>query len=298
MTNPFPGQQQQQPQGPAVSYANPNLRIQHGDQNFPRELWGKTVREAMEYYGIMRQEFLRVQAEEQARAAQGQQPQQPQYQQPQQPQQPQRPGFQQPQYPQRPQQPQAPQGSQVYDEAAVRRIVQEAVATAIAPLQGPSQAQVYQQVRSKFPDWNFYDADIQTSLQDAEPGSLLNPAVWEAAYFYIKGKKLSEQPAPAPHRPQDPFNREGVGPRGERITPAPDFPAQGHAFVEGPSAPANSGNGAAMQDPNDELMARRFGVTVDDYRRWKGGQVPPMPQPQQQQPQQPQFQQGGNNGWR
>jgi hypothetical protein len=287
MTNPNFGQQQQpqQPQAPQQGLANPNLRIQYGDRNFPEELWGRTIKDAMNYYNIMRQDFLSRQ--QQLVQPQPQQPQAPQYQ-PQQPAQ----QFQRPQQPQQP----TPQGGQLFDEAAVRRIVQESVAAAIQPLQGPSQQQVYQNVRMKFRDWNLYDSEIQASLQDAEPGSLLNPGVWEAAYYFVKGKKLSE----APELPQptggDPFNRDGRGPRGEMITQPPAFPQQQQFFVEGPTAPANSGAGTAMADPNDDLMARRFGVSVEEYRRWKGGQVPPMQQPQQQQPQQPQG--GGNNGWR
>lgn len=262
-----------------------NLRIRHGDPAYPPELWGKTLGEAMRYYSVMRQDFM-------VRNAPQQQPQQPPPQAPYQRQpvmqphqQPQGFPFQQPapiQQPnyggyQAPQQPQQPQG---FDEGRLGQLVQDAVSQALGPVQQVSAQNVYQQVRSRFPDWAQYDAEIQMAVSGASPQQLLNPQMWESAYFFVKGRVLSDpnrqqQPQYAPQG--DPFGRPM---NGAIQTPPPSV------FTESsiPQAPGNPGGpGGGNQEafsPHDIEMARRFGIPVEEYRAWKGGRVPPPPQPQ------------------
>ena len=260
-----------------------NLRIRHGDPAYPPELWGKTLGEAMRYYSVMRQDFM-------VRNAPQQQPQQPPPQAPYQRQpvmqphqQPQQPAYQ-PNYGgyQAPQQ--VPQIQQVqpqgFDPAQMDEIVQRAVSAALGPVQQVTAQSVYQQVRQRFPDWDQFDAEIQMAVSGASPQQLLNPQMWESAYFFVKGRVLSDprrqQPQYVPDA-RDPFNRPV---NGATQTPPPSV------FTESsiPQAPGNPGGpGGGNQEafsPHDIEMARRFGIPVEEYRAWKGGRVPPPPQPQ------------------
>lgn len=308
-------QNQQQPapgQQPAPAGLDMNARL--SGPSIPQELQGKTVGEALRYYGVMRQDFInRNYSQNNAQQPQGQAPQaQPQ----QQPQQQFAPRQQNGQYaPQ--QQTQAPAFQPTED--SVRRIAQEAAAAAMAPVAQVSAGTVYDQVSRSFPDWAQYDAEIRQTLANPEnPSVLLNPEIWKSAYFLAKGKALSEgrvqqpqvgpQNAPvnqygntiqSPPQPvqqpqyqqpyqgqpqyQQPAQPQQVDQWGRPIAPPPQ-PQQ--YFVESPTptppqAPAFGTQQPGAPGPQDEIMARRFGMSVDAYRQWKGGNVPPMQAPAQ-----------------
>lgn len=240
-----------------------NRRIQHGDQNFPPELWGRTVGEAMRYYQIMRQDFVNRQRAGQQPPLQGQ-PQQSQVPQAPQPQAPQ-PRSPEPTGYIPPASPAAPVGFTLED---VSRIVRETMAQSLGPIAQASSGSVQQQMRQRFADWGQYEQAILAELQGVDPTALLNPALWESAYYYAKGKAVTESPPRQPtiYDPQQPPpNRDGA-----IYQPVPQ-----QFFTEAPTAPSSQpGPGGQVYDPMDEVYARRFGMSVEEYRQWKGGAVP------------------------
>lgn len=297
MTPPVQPQPQIQGQ-PAVPPLDPrpvtgaelNRRIQHGDQNFPPELWGRTMGEAMRYYSIMRQDFIRQQQAGQRQPQLQGQPQQPQAA-------PQQPQYQPAQQPQ-PQQPTGyipPQPQQPVEVPltldAVQRVVEQTLSRAMAPMAQASAVSVQQQMRQRFPDWAQHEQAILAELQGADPSQLLNPQLWESAYYFVKGKWATENPQRQQmvfmdqHR-QPPINQASSG--GPIYQPVP-----AEFFSEAPTAPNQQTANGQLNDPMDEVYARRFGMPVEEYRAWKGGRVP-VPQRQQQPPQQPN---GTGRGW-
>lgn len=303
---PIQGQPATPPIDPRpMTGAELNRRVQHGDQNFPPELWGRTLGEAMRYYAVMRQDFINRQ-----QASQGQ-PQlqgQPQAGQPQQPQ-PQRWPTSQPQpQQQQPMQvfpnqqpptgyipPQGqPQGEVPLTLDAVRQVVADTISRSLGPMAQASAASVQEQMRRKFVDWAHYEQAILAELQGAEPTALLNPGLWESAYYYVKGRVLSENPPrPQAFDPNQPPQPQQV-PGGPIVRPVPAA-----FFSEAPTPPSNQpGPNGQVNDPMDDLYARRFGMTTEEYRMWKGGNVP-VPQRQPAQQPQGQFNPSGNGGgWR
>lgn len=273
-----PPVQPQVPQLPAT--VDLNMRIAQGDQRFPSELWGRTIGEAMRFYQIMRQDFVARQNElrNQPQLA-GQPAAQPLAQPAQLP----TPVYQPPRYAApAPQPPQAPTGYPSLDEIEER--ITSAMSRAMGPVNKVSGEAVYHQIRTQYHDWHLYDQDILASLQGADPSALLNPEIWRSAYFFAKGKKLTEAP-PAVNVPAysgDPFNRAAPDTRGQPIiTPPPPPPPSW--FSESSTAPGGPA-GASNLDPMDEIMARKFGIPVEEYRAFKGGNVPPMPAPAAGQP--------------
>jgi hypothetical protein len=276
---PYPqAQPQYQPQQPYPQAPAPidmNARIS-GPQ-FPRELQGRTMQEAFQYYNIMREDFLRNQ---QARQA-GQQPQQPgqpqggqpQYQQPGQSQQP-APGSAQPRVPQQ------QDTMQQFVQDAVRQVMPEMLAPIVIPQQQKLMQDTYVAATQRHPDWVQFDADIRQSLQGADAAVLANPAAWDAAYFHAKGKALSQR---APQNMGQQFNPPQQG--GSAPPMPPGYPQQpqwgGHqvapqqqpqAFVESPTPQAPYQGSPNSADPRDEVFAKRFGMPLEAYRAGK-----PMP---------------------
>lgn len=265
----------QQPQAPLYQPpqgADRNTRL--SGPGIPQELQGRTVGEAMQYYGIMREDFVRRN--------------QPQYQQPQAPQQQPQFGQQyqqgQPPYQQPPQngqpsaQPRGPQGQPDPMRQMVADVMRETMPAMLEPLVRPVQQdqveRAYSSVRQKFAQdqmvpFDRVAGDIMQSLQGADPATLANPAAWEAAYYHAKGLALS--------RPQGQPQQQPAG--GPQYQPYPQSTFQqvqpqtqpSAAFVEGPTPPAPSLNGAfgGGTDPRDEIFAKRFGVPVEVYRTWK-----------------------------
>lgn len=279
----------QPPMPPAV--VDPNMRIAQGDRRFPAELWGKTLGESMQYYSVMKQDFM----QRNNPAQQPQQPQQPR-------------GWGQPQ-----QQPQAappptysghvpvfdPSGGQQpqpFGPDQVRQIMREEFGRLQAPMMQNTMESVRNGVAAGLPDWNQYSADIHMALQGATPEMLMNPESWKMAYYAVKGKALTERPQQAaPQAPVDPFRQNGGGtPNGNPAAvqrpaapqqpqqwgqPAQPFPG-GQSFTEAPINQSAYNPAVQADDPRDVIMAQRFGIPVEEYRQWKGGNVPPAPQPQ------------------
>jgi hypothetical protein len=323
---PAPQYQQQPPQLPQ-QFQGQDLNTRLNGAGIPQELQGKTVGEALRYYGIMREDFIRRQ-QQQPQQLQGQ-PQggQQQYQQPQGGQQ----QYQQPQGGQPSAQPRVPQQQQDPMRQMIREELGAAIPQALAPITGPLQqdqlAKTYHGVRQRYQDWQHYDAEIQQSLNGAPMETLLNPNAWEAAYFHAKGKRATfPQAQQVPQQGYQPYpSAMGYQPQQQfsQVQQQPPQQFQPGSFVEGPTPPAPQFGPSGQNDPRDEVFARRFGIPVEVYRAAKVNpdaaaiqtlrsrmpvqqnvqtqQGPPLPgyPPQQQQqqfgyPQQPGYPQQGS----
>ena len=276
---PAPGGNGVPPQGgppaPAAGL-DPNMRIGQGDSRFPPELWGKTLGEAMRYYAVMREDFVRRNSQPTQPPLAGQPPQGAPMPAPAAPPAP-RPAAP-PVYGAQPV-PAAgapPQG--YFSREDVERLVDERVRAAVAPSRQITIQQVYDQVKRTYGDWNQYEQDIFQALQGAPEENLLNPELWRTAYFTIKGRKLTESRAPRTlDAPTSDANGGHWAP-----PPAPPGVEPGSYFTEGPTpSPTRSGPYEPNEDPQDELYARRFGISIEEYRAWKGGRIPPMRTPGQ-----------------
>jgi hypothetical protein len=303
---PYPQVPQYQPPPqyqPGTQPAPIDMNARISGPQFPRELQGRTMQEAFQYYNIMREDFLRNQ---QARQA-GQQPQQPgqpqggqpQYQQPGQPQQ--QPGSAQPRVPQQ------QDTMQQFVQDAVRQVMPEMLAPIIIPQQQKTMQDTYIAATQRHQDWAQFDADIRQSLQGADANVLSNPAAWDAAYFHAKGKALSRAPQGYPQPPYGAASQQGSNgsappmPPGYPQQPTPQWGGmqvqpqapQQQAFVESPTPQAPYQGGPSFADPRDEIFAKRFGIPVEVYR---AGKVQPgttqAPVPLLRMPQQAAFQGG------
>lgn len=302
---PPPVQQQQgQPQLPQqvqqqLQNGQLDMNARVSGPGIPQELQGRTLGEVFRFYGVMREDFLaRADREKQG------------FQQPQQQGQPQQQTPGSPQY-RPPQQQYAPQQQQPQQisEDVIRRVAVEAVAPYLQPMQQATAAQVESQVRARFPDWNNFDQAIRQQLQGASSEQLLQPGLWEAAYYLAKGRAASN---PQQFQGQPQYQQQGVPVQNYQQPPQQYYqqPQQGYqppqqqgfGFVESPtpSAPTPGTNGGANSvGPHDEVMARRWNLPVEEFRAWKGGNVPPvgaqvqtqnqMQYPQQQPPQPPPY---------
>lgn len=276
-------QMPQMPQGQDLNGRVPN------DPAIPQELRGKTWGEALRFYGIMREDFVNRQTQQRQQPQGGtQQHQQPQggaqpWQQPQ-------GGQSQAGWGQQPGQRPNPQIDPI--KQAVGEVLQDALPQYLAPIVQPMQQQqllsTYNGVKSRFQDWGHLEQEILGSMQGADAQTMQNPQAWEAAYYHAKGKAMSRPQLPGPQQGQPQYGAPmGYGQQPPQV-PVYQAPQQGYQgplgnqFVEGPTPPA-PGMHAQQQDPRDETFARRFGVPVEVYRSWKGGNIGLMPQPRQQQ---------------
>lgn len=268
----------------ALTGAQLNVRIAHGDPAFPKELWGKTVGEAMRFYSIMREDFMR--------RNNPQNPQNPQNQQQPvtDPAAPPAPASQPRSYT-----PPAPLAATPpatgFDEASIGRMIQQAVASAFAssPMAVQVAESTHDRMRREYRDWMTYDADILQTLEGASAEQLANPETWRTAYFFVKGRKLSEagQNGGQPIYDQSAAGTQPVvfgAPSGApTITRPPNPPTNDNPtwFTEGPSAPPASPAGGVdpRNDPRVIAMAYKHGIPVDEYVQWLGGNVPAMTPP-------------------
>jgi hypothetical protein len=285
---------QPQPQYQQTPQQFDPMQVRLSGPNIPRELQGRTMQEGLQYYNIMREDFIR---REQAKV-QGQQQQQPQQPQPQQGSAQPRTGYQPPQG--QGQNGQDPMRQFVQD--AVREVMPEMLAPVIIPQQQRTMQETYVRTAQQFPDWQQFDAEIRSSLQGADANVLSNPAAWEAAYFHAKGKATDprrlQQPQPQPQYQSQQYQGGSVPPMPQNYPqqqqnfqqpqPQQQF-QQPSAFVEGPTpaAPTHGGPGGIV-DPRDEIFARRFNMPVEVYRAGKArpgsteAPIPPLRIPQQQ----------------
>jgi hypothetical protein len=257
------------PTAPAApSEAQLNSRIKYGDPNFPKELWGRTIAEAMRFYSVMREDFMRRNDPRLAPT-----PEAP----PQAPAAP--PAWRQPSAPPSPPAPAAP-AAPGFDMESMQRMIAETVARAMAPLATQQAETTHERMRREYPDWMTYEQGVLEALQGASPEQLANPDTWRTAYFYVKGKVTSSQPPAAPAAPAG-FSGQWSAAGAPIVTPPPTPPNNEHAwFTEGPSAPPPNPHGAGgdpRNDPRVLAMARKHGIPVEEYVLWMNGNVPPMP---------------------
>lgn len=261
--------------------ASLNQRIAPGDPNFPPELHGRTLGDAMRWYGIMRTEFVRQEAAKTAQppGAPAAAPSGP-------------PPAATPTVPLPAAPNSAPAGDDI--EARIARAVATAMGSVLPGVTAASAVSIEQSVKGGFPDWDLYAPTVREMLSKANPEAVLNPETWKAAYFFAKGKALTEAPPAAAPPPAAPM---WSSPAGATVTPPPPPPTADRGwFTEGPSAPppnTNPGGIAPELDPRVQEMARKFNMPVGEYVRWMHGNVPPVVAPGQPAPMQPPPANGG-----
>lgn len=288
-TQPQYQQPQQQPQQMPQQLQGSDLNQRLYGPGIPAELQGKTVGEGLRYYGIMREEFIR-------RGQQQPAPMQPQ----QQPGQYQMPQQQQPGAP--PQQPSAqprgpqPQGDPLrqYVEEAMRQVMPEMLAPVVQPLQQQNLQRVYQETKSRYPDWQQHEAAIIQSMQGADAQTLANPGAWEAAYRHAVGDSVVRQRQGQPQQQAPGYQPYNYGAPPQQYQQQPQqFDPQAQyrppqmqgangapTFVESPTPPPPQMPQQGY-DPADEMAAKRFNIPVEVYRSWKGGRIGLLHQPSQ-----------------
>lgn len=239
-----PLQAQQPAQGPVPL----NTVIQAG-QGVPRELVGKTLGEALQYYAVLRDEYFRgknpAQQPQQQPAAQGQQPQQPQQ----------------------------PSGTNFWTDpvGAIQRVVKEQ----LGQMTLPQTINSIEQQMAGLPHYQQIRPLIAEKLQGFSPDQLANPALWQSAYDLTIGELTRQgrlpQAAQQPTQSQPQHNgyvRLPV-PSGQQLQSGlPWTPA----FTEVPNA------GAIPQmralSPEQDSVRQKMGMTVEQYIAWSGGIQP------------------------
>lgn len=270
---PPAGLQQQQPQQQQQQGITLDSKIPVGDPNWPRELWGRSFRDAMRFWNTMAEDFKNRHIQQRQQPAPQGQPQAPQAQQ-----QPQQPQFQQSQQPQQPQQ-QAPDTQQ---------LINDAVRQALGPYAQVSAEVVKNRVAARFRDWWQFDQQIMEVLAGAGPEVAMTDQAWETAYYMVKGRAISQQNI-QPYQPQPQYQQDGFQhyqqPQYQQpqqpqyggapiITPAPPVSSY---FAEGPTPPSPNGpNGSQdlTNDPTVVNMARKWGLPPQELAQWWNGNVP------------------------
>lgn len=263
------------PGQPGTAGMDMNTRFPNA-ANIPEELRGRTLGEAMRYYGIMRTDFVQRHSQGGGNGA---------------------PAGVSPAPAGAPGQPTSGQPAPGVTDP-IRRAVDEAVAAAMPRATGPAYdaaAMVaYDRVARSFPDWMHYDAEIKTMLQGSPPELIANPQTWELAYDTVRGRRMRQPPQAPPGYPPalppaggagGPFLGGGMGapnPGSYGTSPAPGYGNPGGGYggyptqAGGPPAPPapyfseaptpSAQNPAIPANPNDEVFARRFGMSVEQYR--------------------------------
>lgn len=259
-------QQQQQPQNQPPAGINPNQIIQAGP-GVPPELVGRTMGQAFQIYTALANDWL------------GRNGQQTQRQQQQTQQQQQQPPAAQPGQPAT----QLDQASREFwsnPPAAIRAIVGEMLqnSPATQAAQRDSVAAAARTAAAGVPDFGHLWPEIQTIVAQADPGTLVDPRVWEGAADIARGRLMRAgrynpqaggQP-PAPLNPNAGFQAAG----GMPTVPAQQNPQlpQFAFFTEAPTPPSNGYGGNQQQlTPKEMEAAQKFGMSAEEYQAWKGG---------------------------
>lgn len=257
-----PQQPQQPPQQQQPSGANLDARIPQGSQDWPRELWGRTLRDALRIYNGLAEDFRKRYTQ--------QQPLQPQPQ-PQPQQLPQNPQPQQ--FNQQPPQPPQPQEWEQRINAAVQNALQ--------PYAANAGEMVRNRVAMQFPDWQLYDSQVLEILRGADPALLMNEDTWRTAYYLAKGRAVSAQQV-NPYQPQyqSPYGQPQQPPTnayGAIVTPPPPAPGLDRGyFSEAPTTPAPGGGPQDLtNNPDVAMMAHKWNLPPQELAQWWGGNVPP-----------------------
>ena len=246
-----PGQQiPGQPQTLTMEATFPN------DPSLPPELRGRPVADALAAYNTMREDFLKRNG---VRPPQGPPPAAPQ---------PQAPAAQGQQPPQG-QPAQNPRDSFFRNPESAIDARLQAFETRLMERLGPVFEQSTRgavdrslaQVRGEFPDFARYEGQIMAQLKNAPPDVLSNPESFRTAYKYVIGEETLKA-------------RQAGTPPAPRWVPAPGTPPQ-QFFTEAPTPNGGQQINAQGVTPQMEAMAKRFGIPVQEYVAWSGGNVPP-----------------------
>lgn len=253
-----PQPQVQQPAAPQAPQQpqtlDPNVRIQAG-QGFPPELVGRTLGEAMNIYGVMRQQFISTQ---QPGAQPQTQPGQPQ----QQPVQP-RPGM-----PPANALPTLDNISQV-----VRAEVKQALGAAVNELQFPSAVARAAEPIDSMPFGKSPEVHnlMRQSMQGLAPEAFTNPNIWVSAYRMAVGQlaesgRLGQLQAQVqqPQQPSVPGGPTMSQLNGQQWQPAGSF------FTESPNGGQQFQNTQQIS-ADERVVAARFKMTDQQYMDWKSG---------------------------
>lgn len=237
-------------------------RIPHGDQRWPKELWGREVGEAMRYYNVMRQDFI-------SRNQPGQ-PSAPAPQ-PVAPAAPAAPGYTPPMAVRG----DSDGGEDAALDARVERVMRRVLGQ--SPMMHVAADSIKEKMRRTYPDFMQLEQQVLQELQALPNEMLADEGVWRSAYFLVRGRQGTEgYPAPAPvaptPQPHSGWNQPTSAPI---VTPPPPV-----YFAEASTAPsAVPGQGGPDPRNNPEVIrqAQRFQMSVDDYVSFMHGNVPPLP---------------------
>lgn len=272
----LPWQQQRQQQQPQVPYGTgpaASQQVQFDQQGrmfgpgLPQELQGKTMAEAVQLYGMMRQGYIATQAQQRQ----------------QQPQQPQPTPTQQGQI-----QAQARPTSPWTDpEGFFGRIIEEKLSAALAPVtQATFEDQIGRtrdQIAAAYPIYAQVEPQVLQKLQGLPPETLTNPEAWKLALSAVLGERQLQPQRNGQPQPQQ--NGQPQLPWGSPM-PIAQLPwqqaqqPQAHQsfFTESPSAVMQGGyapgdqplQGQYQLTPQQKEVARRFGMTEQQYLQGMG----------------------------
>lgn len=225
-----------------------DLNVRLDGPNAPAEIRGKTLGEALQIYGGMRQLVLQGIPGPGAPAP-----------------------IQQPPVVQPPTGQQPPQQGQ-WDwrnpeasiDAAVGRVIDQKLMPALAPLVHNNALNAINaarnQVAARIPGFTSIEPEVMQALQGADPATLSRPEMWQTAAETVMGRRMLRgqqgQPAAMP-----------VGPGGAPPNPSPNL---GGFYTEAPTV--GSAPGAAPQlNANQMYVAQAMGMSAADYLAWSGG---------------------------
>jgi hypothetical protein len=297
----------QQPQG-VPQGARPVAQGVYADQQgrmygpgIPQELQGRTMQDALQAYGVMRQAAMQnVQVAGRPQQPQAQ-PQQPQRQVPQQPNQPQLPPQQYGQAPAR----SLFSDPDGYLDQKFSQMLDQKLGQYLGPVLEQTAAvqidQARQQVAALFPqEFAMHEGEVMQKLQGLPPETLANPHAWRLALLQTVGEKAlmasrgqpqsrpqqgGWQPAPQqgngfqqmgyPQQsvgqmpPQQPYAQpQGWVPAGQQ-----PVPPQGSFFSETPAAQGiDDQTAAGMLSPQQLQIAAKFGLRPSQYVQGMGVQ--------------------------
>lgn len=259
---------------PAAAPVNPNpppapnigqARINAGP-GIPAELVGRTINEALQLYGVVKQEALRAHQQPAAPAPAS---------------------APTPAATQAPGQPAVPAAGSFWSnpEAAIERIVQKQVNAAVGQVQAPAaiQAARDQAAAALGPDFVALEPYVKQQLAGASPELLANPQTWGNMFHLVFGQAVRAgwrptAPAAAPAAPQPAAPPQPT----PQFQPAFSMPAggmnpgAGQPWVHPSSffSETPGGGGPASIQPLSAAQkdaAQRMGMTEEAYRAWNGG---------------------------
>lgn len=264
-------QTQTQPQAAPQSYQQPASAqaqpqpgigldtVLQGSQ-FPAELQGRTMREALQTYQGMRNVIMQNLYGQPLPSGQPQAQPAP--------------------APAKPAQPPA-QGEPQWDwknpGPAIKAMVQEAVQSNVAPMIAPIHQQtmmrtiqeVRQSVANELGPQRFAQLEPQIlgMLNGVDPNYLTNPQTWRVAAWTAIGQQAAYG-RPAEGQPQPQANGAPVQNLPPGMNPVPNLNS---FFTERPGTSARQEAGPQPLNPMEQYVARQMGKSEAEYAAWKGG---------------------------